>query len=150
MIQTRIARRFLRNIRRDRLIRAAREALAQQNAPEDASLTIVVSGNEELRRLNRRFLGLNAPTDVLSFPAEEANPDNQERYLGDVVISFPMAQAQAEAAGHSCEDELELLVVHGVLHLLGHDHAEPQEKKRMWAAQAEILARLNNPAAAPE
>src|ERR687892_74662 len=67
---------------------------------------------------------------------------NEARYIGDILISIPRAQAQANAAGHPLESEVQLLVVHGVLHLLGHDHAEAEEKARMWKAQAEILERL--------
>jgi probable rRNA maturation factor len=70
------------------------------------------------------------------------DPETSVPYLGDVVISVPRAAAQAREAGHSLEAEAQLLVIHGVLHLLGHDHAEAQEKDRMWAAQAEILERL--------
>ena len=98
------------------------------------SLTIVITGNAALRRLNRDFAGVDAPTDVLSFAAEEA-PD----YLGDVIISLPRARAQARSGGHPLIDELRLLVVHGVLHLLGHDHHAPVQKRRMWAAQARAL-----------
>jgi probable rRNA maturation factor len=65
-----------------------------------------------------------------------------EPYLGDIAISLPRATAQAEAAGHPVAAELQLLTVHGVLHLLGHDHAEPEEKAAMWAAQAAVLATL--------
>jgi probable rRNA maturation factor len=79
---------------------------------------------------------------VLSFPASETDPETGARYLGDILISLPRAQTQADAAGHSLEAEVQLLVVHGVLHLIGHDHAETEEKARMWKAQAEILENL--------
>jgi probable rRNA maturation factor len=95
-----------------------------------------------LQELNRDYLGIDAPTDVLSFPASETDPETGARYLGDILISVPRAQSQAEAAGHALESEVQLLVVHGVLHLLGHDHAKPEEKRRMWKAQAEILESL--------
>ncbi len=79
------------------------------------------------------------PTDVLSFPASETDPETGTSYLGDILVSIPRAEAQAQAAGHPLEAEVQLLVVHGVLHLLGYDHANPEEKSRMWAAQAEVL-----------
>jgi len=79
---------------------------------------------------------------VLSFPASETDPETGARYIGDIIISVPYAARSAEKAGHPVESELQLLVVHGVLHLLGHDHAEPKEKARMWKAQAEILELL--------
>jgi probable rRNA maturation factor len=79
---------------------------------------------------------------VLSFPADEPDPETGHRYLGDVVISLVRAQEQARARGHGVEAEMQLLVVHGILHLLGHDHAEAGEKERMWMAQAGALERL--------
>lgn len=105
-------------------------------------LTVVVSGDAEIRDLNRQYGGLDEPTDVLAFPGEVVDPDSQQLYLGDVILSYPRAQAQAVARGHSVECELKLLVAHGVLHLLGHDHAEAEEKRRMWKAQAAILAQF--------
>ncbi len=76
------------------------------------------------------------------FPASEADPETGSPYLGDILISIPRATEQARAAGHPVEAEVQLLVVHGTLHLMGHDHAETEEKERMWKAQAGVLARL--------
>jgi probable rRNA maturation factor len=120
---------------------AARATLDLSGAP-DADLTLVLTGDERIRALNRDFLHLDAPTDVLSFPADEPDPETGRRYLGDVVLSVPRAMVQAGVGGHPLEAEVQLLVVHGILHLLGHDHSEAEEKTRMWAAQAEILERL--------
>jgi rRNA maturation RNase YbeY len=91
---------------------------------------------------NREYLGVDAPTDVLSFPASETDPETGAPYLGDILISIPYARKGAKQAGNSLEAEVQLLVVHGVLHLLGHDHAKPKEKARMWKAQREILIKL--------
>jgi probable rRNA maturation factor len=121
---------------------AAQEALRHAGAPESVELTLVISDDDQLRELNRQFLGSDAPTDVLSFAAEETDIDSGDRYLGDIVISYSRAEAQAAAGGHATRDELQLLVVHGVLHLLGHDHAEKAEKAKMWAMQDEILKRI--------
>jgi probable rRNA maturation factor len=124
---------------------AALQALRLSASPAatgGTGLSIVIGDDAQLQELNRQFLGLDAPTDVLSFPADEVDPDSGERYLGDVIISLPRAAAQAEAAGHSVQDELQLLVVHGVLHLLGFDHADPDEKERMWGIQAQVLHQL--------
>ena len=126
---------------RDLLERAARVVLDLSGVP-DADLTIVLVDDARIQALNRDFLAHDAPTDVLSFPADEPDPETGRRYLGDVVISLPRAEEQARAHGHAAESEMQLLVVHGVLHLLGHDHAEPGEKERMWAAQAGALERL--------
>lgn len=120
--------------------RAAAAALRHEGAQGDVS--IVLADDEKLRGLNRDYLGIDAPTDVLSFPASEVDPDTGDPYLGDILISIPRASLQADAAGHPLQAEVQLLVVHGMLHLLGHDHAEPDEKARMWAAQAAILQTL--------
>ena len=124
------------------LERAARLTLDASAAPADVDLTIVLTDDAQLHELNRDYLGLDAPTDVLSFPASEPDPETGATYLGDILISIQRAKIQAQAAGHRLEDEVQLLVVHGVLHLLGHDHAEVGDKARMWAAQAGVLARL--------
>lgn len=127
------------------LERAARLTLGRESAPVDADLTIVLTDDAQLQELNRDYLGLDAPTDVLSFPASESDPETGAPYLGDILISIPRAKIQAQAAGHRLEEEVQLLVVHGVLHLLGHDHAGAADKARMWAAQAGVLARLGLP-----
>jgi probable rRNA maturation factor len=124
------------------LLQAARLTLEQQGLPAESSLSIVLSDDKQLQALNRQFLEIDEPTDVLSFPAGQIDPESGEAYLGDIVISYERALAQATQAGHSVEAELQLLVVHGVLHLLGYDHAEPDEKAAMWAAQSEALTRL--------
>ena len=119
---------------------AAKRTLVHEAVGGD--VTILLSDDAQVRELNRQYLGIDAPTDVLSFPAGEADPDTGVTYLGDVIISVPQAGAQARAAGHALEAEVQLLVVHGVLHLLGHDHAQSEAKGRMWAAQTEVLNQL--------
>jgi probable rRNA maturation factor len=130
------------------LERSALEVLQYANINGDAS--VVLTGDEKLRELNAQYLGIDSPTDVLSFPSGEVDPDTQELYLGDVIISLPRAALQAAASGHAVEDELALLVVHGMLHLLGHDHADADEKALMWSKQAEILDRLGCRISAPK
>ena len=129
------------------LDRAAKAALEHESESIDADLSIVLTDDARLHELNRDYLGVDAPTDVLSFPASETDgseidPETGARYFGDILISIPRAQSQADAAGHPLESEVQLRVVHGVLHLLGHDHGEPEEKARMWRAQNEILESL--------
>ncbi len=111
------------------------------DSPE-SDITIVLTDDAQLHELNREFLGVDAPTDVLSFPASESDPETGAAYLGDILISIPRAAQQAQAAGHPVEAEVQLLVVHGVLHLLGYDHAEAEEKTLMWNEQAKVLERL--------
>lgn len=124
------------------------EATLRREGAVEAELTLVVTGDELLQQLNRDYRGIDAPTDVLSFSAQEDAEDGgpafvtapeAEAYLGDVIISYPMAERQAAAVGHPVQDELCLLAVHGVLHLLGYDHATPEEEAVMWAIQDEIL-----------
>jgi len=124
------------------LERAARLTLELEPDSADADITIVLTDDAQLHELNRDYLGVDAPTDVLSFPADESDPETGATYLGDILISIPRAAQQAQTGGHPVEAEVQLLVVHGVLHLLGHDHAEPEEKARMWAEQAKVLERL--------
>ncbi len=95
------------------------EALLAELAPEFASFGVRLTSDREMRRLNRTYRGKDSPTDVLSFPGQET-PEGA--HLGDVVISIPVARRQAEAAGHSSAREVRILLLHGVLHCLGHDH----------------------------
>ena len=119
---------------------AAQATLKHQSA--EGELTIVLTDDARLKKLNRNYLGVDAATDVLSFPASEADPETGTRYLGDILISIPRADQQARSAGHSLESEVQLLVIHGVLHLLGYDHADAEEKANMWKVQAEVLESL--------
>jgi len=134
---------------------AALVTLAQQGVSEACELVVVISDDAALHDLNVRFRGIDAPTDVLSFADDTRGPfagggADFPRYLGDIVISIDRAREQAAAAGGTVMQELQLLTVHGVLHLLGHDHAEPGEKAAMWAAQTAILTALGANIALPE
>ena len=124
------------------LLENAAQAVLDLSGVAAGDLTIVLVEDARIQGLNRDFLGHDAPTDVLSFPADEPDPETGRRYLGDVVISLARAAGQAAERGHAVEAEMQLLVVHGVLHLLGHDHAGPGEKDRMWAVQAGVLEHL--------
>jgi probable rRNA maturation factor len=141
MITINIIPEFRRMFMIERLEQATKMALLHQSAP-DGDLTLVLTGDTQIQSLNNHFLGIDAPTDVLSFPSGETDPESGRRYLGDIIISVQQAEAQSIATGHSLEAELTLQIVHGVLHLLGHDHAKEKEKIRMWAAQSEILTGL--------
>jgi len=131
------------------LRQAARATLDQQRLKRHVELTIVITGNAQLRSLNRAFREVDAPTDVLSFATDE-QPRPDTIYLGDVVVSYPKAREQAQAGGHPIEAELQLLVVHGVLHLLGHDHYTAAEKNVMWKAQAAVLKKLGAAISEPQ
>ena len=94
-------------------------------------------------------MGLDEPTDVLSFSAREKDPDTGQLYLGDIIISYPRAEAQAAAGKHLVLAEVQLLTMHGLLHLLGYDHVEEEQKQAMWAIQSSILNQLHNPVIPP-
>lgn len=122
---------------------AADAALAHFDLKEMASFTILLTSDDRLRELNRRFLGYDESTDVLSFPAGEPMPGAEKNnYLGDIAISMPAVKRQATAVGHRMDDELKLLVVHGILHLMGYDHANAEEKNEMFALQDQILTHV--------
>jgi len=144
-----IVGRYRRWVQASVLRSAARAALRQQGAQAPAALSVRVTGDHELQALNREFRGEDHPTDVLSFPSGDVDPETGRLYLGDIALSYPRASAQAQRGGHPVQAELQLLTVHGVLHLLGHDHGAEAERARMWAAQAEILKRLRAPILGP-
>jgi probable rRNA maturation factor len=131
-----------------RIEKAIQVTLEQAGRP-DGDLSLLITDDEHIQQLNRDYLDVDEPTDVLSFPADFTDPDTNSIYLGDVILSYPRAREQAEAEGHSLEHELELLVVHGVLHLFGYDHIDPEDKKRMWSIQGKILSDLENPLSPP-
>lgn len=124
----------------DLLSIAAQTALVHGGG-DKSDLTLVITSDKELRKLNKQFRGIDQATDVLAFPSE-TGPESAHRYLGDVIISLARARSQAKAAGHALSEELQLLTVHGVLHLLGHEHGEPGKKAKMWATQEKILHEL--------
>lgn len=145
-IEVQIAPAFVGLVAADTLRAAAEATLRHEAAPGQA--TLVLTDDEGIHALNRDFLGRDAPTDVLAFSARDdaggafVTAPEMGGYLGDVIVSYPRAAAQAEAHGHPLEEELLLLVVHGMLHLLGYDHASEEEKAAMWARQAAILSGL--------
>jgi probable rRNA maturation factor len=132
-----------------RLIQVVAATLLHGGVP-DGEVTLVIAHDELLQQLNRDYRAIDAPTDVLSFAAQEETEGDAPfvsapealNYLGDVVISFPTAERQAHAVGHDVADELCLLTVHGVLHLLGYDHGSADEEADMWARQSQILSSL--------
>ena len=124
------------------LLETTAQAVLSRYTSTPVDLTIAIEDDQELRNLNRDFLGSDSPTDVLSFLAQEIDPETGSMYLGDVVISYERALAQAASAGHSLISEIQLLIIHGVLHLLGFDHASEVEKKAMWSIQSELIRDL--------
>ena len=124
------------------LISCGETTLLLDGVTDSPSLTLVITDDEEMTDMNQRYRGINNTTDVLAFGADFTDPDLESRYLGDVVISFPQAEKQALERGHTVEEELQLLVVHGVLHLLGYDHDTHTRKEAMWGTQSRVLTEL--------
>lgn len=124
---------------------AANEVMVLEEVTPGSALTILLTEDEYIRELNRQFRGEDRITDVLSFPAGEPMPGSEEllEYLGDIAISVDTARRQAENKGHSLEAELQLLAIHGVLHLLDYDHQTTLERSAMWDVQTAVLKRLN-------
>ncbi len=111
----------------------------------DADLSIILVDTEAMERLHIEWMDEPGPTDVLSFPMDELRPGTPGRItpagvLGDVALCPEVAKTQAAAAGHSTQEELLLLTTHGMLHLLGYDHAEPEEEKEMFGLQRQLLS----------
>jgi probable rRNA maturation factor len=110
----------------------------------DTELTLRITSDEEIQELNREYRGVDKPTDVLSFNQDVVDPETGHLYLGDIIISLETARRQALEQGHSLSKECLLLAIHGTLHLLGYDHAEPNEKEEMWRIQDRLLAELDD------
>ncbi|SJM48705.1 rRNA maturation RNase YbeY [Gulosibacter sp. 10] len=128
-----------------RMLRLATHVLDRLHIHPDADLSLVFVDVGPMEELHVQWMDEPGPTDVLSFPMDELRPGSIERQtppglLGDVVVCPQVAESQAQAAGHDTESEILLLVTHGILHLLGFDHAEPEEHKQMFGLQAELLA----------
>ncbi len=126
------------------LLRIATFALDYLHVHPDAELAIVLVDEGAMEQLHLQWMDEPGPTDVLSFPMDELRPGTEEAVtpaglLGDIVLCPQVAIGQAETAGHTTMDELLLLTTHGILHLLGFDHAEPEEEKEMFGIQRDIL-----------
>jgi len=129
-----------RKIRLDtRFLRKVGETTLTKMGVEGAECGLLVVGDRAMARLNERYRGIAGSTDVLSFPMREGPwPSLSPSLLGDVVISAEAADRQARAAGRSLKEELAALLVHGILHLLGHDHQTPSEARKMKRLEARL------------
>jgi len=131
-------------VRKSWLRKAAMKALSAERVPAPAELSLVVTTDEVMEELNRTYRGVDQTTDVLAFPLDGSTPDfpplpDGGRHLGEVIISGPQAARQAKEQAHQLREELSLLVIHGVLHLLGYEDEDPEKEPRMRAREAEIL-----------
>jgi probable rRNA maturation factor len=131
----------------DTIQAVARHALDEMGVNPLAELSILLVDVEYMTELNHRWMDGEGPTDVLAFPMDEGSIDHgpgdgaggEPALLGDIVLCPEVAAKQAATAGHSASDELAMLTVHGTLHLLGYDHAEPDEEREMFGLQGRLL-----------
>jgi probable rRNA maturation factor len=142
-----VAPRFRGEVDKGDLRRVAVEVLNQEGVEGETELSLIVTDDEAIRQLNRRFRGVDAPTDVLAFGAgaEEhfVTAPESPPYLGDVVISYQRALAQAQELGHPVAEELRLLAIHGILHLLGYDHEEEAAAQKMREREERLRSQVS-------
>lgn len=126
------------------LTRLCRFTMRRMRLHPATELTLRLVDPATITVLNKQWMGKDGPTDVLSFPMDELTPggddeESPEGYLGDIALCPQVAEQQAPAAGHTAQDEINLLTVHGILHLLGYDHAEPSAHQEMFGIQGRLL-----------
>ena len=124
------------------------QVLIAQGVSSDVELGLVITSQERVQQLNKSYRGKDEPTDVLAFYMTSAAgetfvaPPDGLLHLGEVIISYPQAVIQAKEHQHSIKKELTILIIHGVLHLLGYDHEEPELERRMRGREADILSQI--------
>ena len=126
----------------------AEQVLVAQEADASVEMGLVIATQERVRQLNKSYRGKDEPTDVLAFSAMEeigadfppfVQPPDGVLHLGEVIISYPQAVAQAEEHQHSIKREIAILIIHGILHLLGYEHNKPELERQMMTREVEIL-----------
>ena len=139
------------HLEEDWLRSVAEQVLIAQGVNSEAELGLVIASQERIQQLNKDYLGRDRPTDVIAFsllPESSAGgdllpfvpPPDGLSHLGEVIISYPQAVAQAEEQGHSIKKEITILIIHGILHLLGYEDEKPELKRQMRAREKEILS----------
>lgn len=126
-----------------RLISLLRLAAAEEGVDPRAEVTVLLVERAAMASLKEKWLGEPGPTDVLAFPMDEQIPDEEPYILGDIVVCPDVAREQAASSGEKVTEEVDLLLVHGLLHLLGYDHVRPQDARSMRHRERKILAEFN-------
>lgn len=145
-----IDKNFQKYLRRVWLHRVVEHSLATQDIGSEVELGLLITDDETVRKLNQKYRGVDEPTDVLSFALAERKlgsspfitPPDGLLHLGEVVISYPQAVRQAEENKHKVEEELALLVIHGILHLLGYEHDKPAREQEMRGLEKRVLSEV--------
>lgn len=151
VVNVTVSSKFSRSVSKSWLMETVQKVLQSAGVEMPVEVGIVVTGDRTIRRLNRIYRGENEITDVLAFSMSSqedtgsvhfVSPPDGICHLGEVIICYPQAVRQCGSHGHTVTDELELLIVHGILHLLGYDHEKPTEKTHMRKKEEEILAKI--------
>lgn len=145
MLDFSIPRKYRALIETDRLTFAFQMSVEMLGLSPQTSAALKITDNASIRKLNKAYRGLDEATDVLSFENDFIDLETGARFIGDIVISIEKAQAQAAERGFSLQEELEMLLVHAVLHLNGYDHLEEADLEEMGSLQDEILIAIANP-----
>jgi probable rRNA maturation factor len=143
-IDIRVDSGYRRLLKARRLRQIAAAVLAAEGVGPGAKLSLILTSDDTVKELNRKYRGQDKTTDVLAFPlgedsADFVSPPRAAAHLGEVIISYPQASRQAKEAGYTQEKELALLIIHGVLHILGYDHQRTAQAQRMRAREQAIL-----------
>lgn len=139
MIAIQLNKKFENNLSISLLEEITQKIFSYLEIEPQSDLSILIDTDAVLKKLNKQYRGINQPTDVLSFESDEINPETGFSTLGDIAISFPIAQKQALEANHPVENEVILLLIHAILHLSGYDHSTKEEKEEMWSKQQAVL-----------
>lgn len=151
-INLQVDKRFIANLERNWLRSVIRKVIKTLGLTSPVEVSLVVTDTEKVRQLNKEYRGKNEPTDVLAFAMISGKdkgksfvtPPDGVLHLGEVVISYPQAVKQAAERRHSVEQELVLLITHGILHLVGYDHEQPNEAEKMRSKEREIMAKIGS------
>ena len=143
MISIIVRKPYIKHVSKQQLITTAELTLKYLQCKEPVDLALLICSNEEIARINFKYRNINQATDVLSFESFEVNPDSGSYHLGDIVISYDFVTDHSQRFSHDASVELLVLLIHGILHLCGFDHALEIEKLKMWAKQYEIHHQLN-------
>ncbi len=136
---------YKKEINQSRLGAAYRASLSAFDLEVNTTVTLRITNNRTIREFNRAWRNENSVTDVLSFENSFIDPETGEKYLGDIIISFEKARQQSRSSGHSLQYEVEMLFVHGLLHLVGYDHDSKEQWQEMTRLQDHIMQKIANP-----
>ena len=149
LIEIQVDARWSSQVNTERLENAVRTTFQLEGILSEPGLSLVIVGDEEMSRLHEHYRNDPETTDVLTFPYEDEGVEEMVGYPGDIVICYPQAARQGADEGHSAQDELDLLAVHGTLHLLGYEDEDPVARVRMWQQQRAVMERLGMGGIAP-